>query len=268
MVRTVFYILLLLLCTQAIYAVELDKAKKLRESGKVDEAIASLKESGAGDIESQKLLAKLYLDKGMFSEASQVYSQICSSVNTHDCYNEFGIASLSVRNYPQAISNFQKAIELQKDSSTAHSNLAQAYYLQNEMEKAEEAHATALELAPFNPITRINFGVFLVKQKKFQQAKEVLYTVVGENKTMYYAELYLGIAHYHKEEYNMALIHLNRGIAINPDYYDLYYYRALVYYKRGEYSSSLEDLKTVDKLYPTNIKTAVVRKVIKKNIKI
>lgn len=49
---------------------------------------------------------------------------------------------------------------------------------------------------------------------------------------MYVAELYLGIAHYMKEEYNSAMIHLNRGILIQPESFDLHYHRALVYYKK------------------------------------
>ncbi|MCC6447205.1 MAG: tetratricopeptide repeat protein [Chitinophagaceae bacterium] len=257
---------ILFLCLP-LYSDAMEEAQKLRVSGKTMEAINLLK-SKQGSLEGEKFLAKLYLDKGMCNEALQVYGKICHPMNSHDCVNEKGISQTCLGQYEAAVVSFQKAISIQENSATAYSNLAQVYFLMEDLEKAEETHLKALEISPYGTISRINYGVFLVKTKKYSQAKEVFYSVLAENKSLFYAELYLGVAHYMKNEYNSALIHLNRGIALNPEYYDLYYYRALVYYKKGDYGNSLKDLKMVDKLFPDNEKSTALRNIIKKNIKI
>ena len=261
-----FYILFFLLVFPSfLIANNLQKAKELKENGKLTEAIEVLKSEGS--LEAKKFLAKIYLEVGEFNEALSLYESVCPQIKTHDCYNELAITQASLEKYGEAIQNFQNAIQLEPQSASTYSALAMAYFLNGDEEKAEQTHLTALEMNPMGIIPRINYGVFLVKTKKYERAKTVLYSVIAENKSLYYAELYLGLAHYMKEEYNTALIHFNRGIEINPEYYDLYYYRALLYYKKGDYLNSLEDLKMVDKLYPNNNKSENLRKLIRKNVK-
>lgn len=249
-----------------LFADTIKKAKQLRDLGKYEEAIQTLKNGKAGP-EGDKLLARIYLETGMLEEALSIYTRLCPQISNHDCYNELAITQASLEKYPESIQSFQRAIQLEPNSST-YSALAQVYLMNGDSDKAEEIHLKALEMAPMGIIQRINYGVFLVKTKKYGRAQLVFHSVLAENKSLYYAELYLGISHYMKEEYNSALIHFNKGIEINPEYYDLYYYRALLYYKKGDYSSSLTDLKMVDQLFPSNKKTEPVRKIIKKNIRI
>ncbi len=250
---------------------ELQEAYTLRYQGKYEEAIKKVKSSKfLGDTESEILLAKLYLDTGAFQDAIQLYSRLCKTINTHECYNEFGISYMESSNFPAAIESFEKAIEINPQFATGYSNLAMCYTKSKNYIKAETSHLKALEIMPNNPIIRINYGVYLIKNKKYQRAKDILYPVIVENESMYYAELYIGVAHYFKDEFNSALIHYNRAIGINPDFPDLYYYRALLLYKKGEYNNSINDLKTLEKLnIPFNEqKVQELRKLIKLSGKI
>jgi len=261
-VKCIFILFLLL--SPSIISQDIKQVRQLKELGKIEEAIQTLN-TGKFGAEGERLLARIYLENEMLEEALKIYTKLCPSLSSHDCYNELAITQASLEKYPDAIQSFQKAIELEPNAST-YSSLAQVYFMNGEIEKAEKTHLKALEMAPMGIIPRINYGVFLVKTKKYSRAQTVLNSVLSENKSLYYAELYLGIIHYMKEEYNTALIHFNRAIEINPDYYDLYYHRALLYYKKGDYSNSLADLEMVDQLFPKNKKTEAVRKVIKKNI--
>jgi tetratricopeptide (TPR) repeat protein len=77
---------------------ELQEAYTLRYQGKYEEAIKKVKSSKfLGDTESEILLAKLYLDTGAFQDAIQLYSRLCKTINTHECYNEFGISYMEFR---------------------------------------------------------------------------------------------------------------------------------------------------------------------------
>lgn len=261
------FLFLFILCFYPfiLIADNLQRARELKANGKLTEAIEVLKSESSPD--AKKYLAKIYLEIGELNEALPLYEAVCPQLKTYECYNELAITQASLEKYAEAIQNFQNAIQLEPQSASTYSALAMAYFLNGEEEKAEQTHIAALEMNPMGIIPRINYGVFLVKTKKYERAKAVLYSVLAENKNLYYAELYLGLAHYMKEEYNTALIHFNRGIQINPEYYDLYYHRALLYYKKGDYLNSLEDLKMVDKLYPNNNKSENLRKIIRKNIK-
>lgn len=262
------YLLLLFLFFYSFFPVfpstEFEEAIRLRYQGRIDEAIQKLKTSKlSGDLELELLLAKLYLDKGLYSDSIPIYTKNCKVINSFECYNELGIANMELQNYSQAIENFEKSLALNPQFAMGYSNLAACLTKSSEFKKAQEKHNKAIEMMPNNPFIRINYGIFLIKTKKYQKAKDVLYPVLIENEGMYYAELYVGVAHYFKEEFNLALIHYNRGIAINPEFSDLYYYRALLYYKKGDYQNALYDLNMVEKLTPNLQKTIELKKLIR-----
>lgn len=241
-----------------------EEAVRLRYQGRIDEAIQKVKSSKfSGDIELELLLAKLYLDKGFYSDSIPIYSKNCKVINSFECYNELAIANMEMQNYNQAVENFEKSLTLNPQFAMGFSNLAACLTKTSEFKKAEEKHNRAIEMMPNNPFIRINYGIFLIKTKKYQKAKDVLYPILIENEGMYYAELYVGVAHYFKEEYNLALIHYNRGIALNPEFSDLYYYRSLLYYKKGDYPGALSDLQMVDKLTPNLQKSNELKKLIR-----
>jgi tetratricopeptide (TPR) repeat protein len=258
------FFLLLFFINYSLISGDLEEATKLRYQGKFEEAIKKIKSSKfLGDTESEMLLAKLYLDSGLYSDANQLYDRLCKTINTYECFNEYGISSMSNLNFNLAIENFEKAISINPQFATAYSNMAMCYTMSKDFKNAENAHLKALEISPNNPIIRINYGVYLIKIKKYQRAKDILYPVIAENEAMYFAELFIGVAHYFKEEYNTALIHFNRGIYINPEYSDLYYHRALLYYKKGEYQNSIRDLQMAEKLSPNSVKVIELRKLIR-----
>jgi tetratricopeptide (TPR) repeat protein len=252
-----------------LFSDPIEEAYELREEGKIEEAILKVQSIPfKGNANAEKLLAKLFVDKEEYADAIQIYLRLCSEIKLSDCFNELGVAYIGIGLYQEALSSFEKATEISSGFAIGYSNQAQMHLILGNSKKAEIAHLNALKLSPNNPIIRINYGVYLIKNKKYQRAKDVLYPVVAENDSMYYAELYIGIAHYFREEYNSALIHFNRGLSINPEYYDLYYYRALLHYKKGDYFQSLNDLEIMDKLNPTNSKSAVLKKIIMKNTKL
>lgn len=241
----------------------LDEIKKLREQGRLDEAIEILQSnSNLNSIESETLLARLFLDKNSFDEAIKIYNKLCKVLNTHDCYNELAISYLSLGEYELAIGSLEQAISLNSKSAMVYSNLALAYLVVKKNDKAEEAHKMAMKLSPENPIVKVNYAVFLVKQKKISEAKALLNQVLKENKSLYIAELYMGIAHYLKEEYTQAMTHYNRGLLIHPESADLFYYRSLLYYKKGDYVNAMLDLKKVEKFYPDYPNASELKKLI------
>lgn len=261
------FLALFMIFFTGIFADDLAMARKYRISHQYDKAIQLLTGSAnAGNTEAELLLAKIYLDKNESDKAVQIYERLCGSINSHDCWNEMGIVYLSGQKYELAQNSFLRAISIRGKAAGTYSNLAMAYFAQNKRKEAEKYYKKAMDLARYNPIFQVNYGVFLIGIKKYTQAKFLLQKIVLQNEGMFYAELYLGVAHYYKREYSSALLHINKGIELNPTYYDSYFYRSLVYYKTGDYINALNDLNTVDELFPENQKTGKLRRLIKSNL--
>ena len=262
-----FFVSCCLILPVTIYSNDLALARRYRISHQYDKAIEILKSPAlAGNTEAELLLAKIYLDQNKSEEATGIYTKLCGSINSHDCWNEMGIVYLAAEKYEKAQDCFLRAVSVREKSAGTYSNLAVAYFAQNKRKEAATFYKKAMEMARYNPIYQVNYGVFLIGIKKYTQAKFLLQKVVLQNEGMFFAELYLGVAHYHKKEYSSALLHINKGVEINPTYYDLYFYRALVYYKTGDYVNALNDLNTVDELFPENRKTSKLRRIIKRNL--
>lgn len=245
---------------------DISQALEYREKKQYDKALDILKGSNFVNVpEAELLSARIYIDMMKHEDAIKVYSRLCPILNSHDCHNEMGIASLMLGDKSRAIESFKKALAIQPKSEHALTNLAQAYYASEKHKEAKETYEKSISISPHNPVLQVNYAVFLMNTKKNKEAKIILDKIIKEYPTMFYAHLYVGIIHYRRTEYNSALLHFNKAIDLYPDYYDLYYNRALVHYKRGDYSDALNDLKKVDKLNPSNKKTDLLRKLIKFN---
>jgi tetratricopeptide (TPR) repeat protein len=133
------------------------------------------------------------------------------------------------------------------------------------LDEAEDLYKKSMKQDSENPLVRMNYAIHLIRTKRISSAKEILEKLLKENSSLFYAEMCLGYAHYLKQEYNTAGIHINRGIKINPDFYDLYYHRALVYYKKGNYFAATQDLNKAEKLNPGLKKISDLRILIKKS---
>ncbi|MEJ2721327.1 MAG: tetratricopeptide repeat protein [bacterium] len=60
----------------------------------------------------------------------------------------------------------------------------------------------------------------------------------------------LGIAEFHRGNYDRALEHFESALKVNPHYPDLYYYLGVVYHKRNDLERSVENLKHATDLHP------------------
>jgi type IV pilus assembly protein PilF len=73
-----------------------------------------------------------------------------------------------------ALDKLNRAIEQNPAHAPAHAALAFVHTQQGEYTKAEKSYTRALQLAPDDPATRNNFGVFLCSQKRYADAETVL----------------------------------------------------------------------------------------------
>ena len=93
------------------------------------------------------------------------------------------------------------------------------------------------------------------RNKRYKRAIELLTEALtfGDNWSIYYERA--NIYHFNLKEYESALEDINRGIELRPVIDKLYRMRSRIYFAKGDYSYSLEDLYTAELLRPDNPST-------------
>ncbi|WP_087022826.1 type IV pilus biogenesis/stability protein PilW [Thaumasiovibrio subtropicus] len=107
---------------------------------------------------------------GCVSVEESVGNQRYNPVEAADKRIALGVQYLSQRDMPRARDNFQQALTLAPDYYR--SLLSMAYYYQqvNEPEQAESYYKMALRKNPRNGDVLNNYGVFLCREKKYEEA--------------------------------------------------------------------------------------------------
>lgn len=166
--------------------------------------------------------------------------------------------------YSEAAEAFQKAVEANPGSAAGYSNLALAYQSAFQTAKAGEAHRRAVRLAPGDAIMHINYGAFLYRERKLDEAEEIFEKLMRTHGDLFYVRLYRGQIFLARRQYEQALRELDAGIQLNAKFFDLYYYRAVARYHMRDPGGALSDLQMADRLEPLNGRTRELRDVIQK----
>lgn len=181
------------------------------------------------------------------SESKGLISQM-GAENVGDPCNRLGVAYMGMNYFKPAITAFKKAI-LCDDSSKYHSNLALAYVYDKDYQSAEIHYKKAIDLLPrnsneFSP--KINYSILLIKKKEYSKAENFLREAVQNEAHLFYAYLYLGYTLYQQKKYTDALSFYDRGIKMNPNYADLFIYRAYAHFQLNNLSGADLDLNQAE----------------------
>ena len=137
--------------------------------------------SGAKQLFEQALAqnagdSRAALDLGIASEllgdaagAENAYRRaLKSKPDLTQAQNNLGVLLREKGELPEAIKLLEQASS--SDTAAAHQNLGLAYEDQGNLDAAAKHYARAVQLAPDDVMTRANYGLLLLKQKKPEQA--------------------------------------------------------------------------------------------------
>ena len=249
----------------SLQADALARARLLRSSGRITDAILELRRNHLSlDNRGKIFLAKLYLDSDKYTPAIRIYRVLCPRMRNANCWNEYGIAYMSLGAYNQAQKQFKNAVQLERSNSRFHSNLAMSLFYMRRLVAAEAEHRLAVTLDGDNLIARLNFAIFKIQRKRFDDAESDIDQVLQKDNDLFYAHLYKGYLLYRKKRYTEAIKHYDRGLQLNSGSFELYYYRALARYRNRNMGGALSDLKQADKIFPLNSQTGTLRRLIRK----
>ena len=169
-------------------------------------------------------------------EPDQPVEQQPSGKPRQETHYELGIAYQDSEMYPEAVAEFQKAINLDPDFIAAHISLGEVYLEIGELDDAETAANAALRIdANSQPARQLLDDIRQVRSTQSTQS-----TGTSSNATDVKKHYERGEAFLNNGQYNEAAAAFKRAIKADPDFADAHYSLGVAYLEIG----ALNDAKT------------------------
>ena len=191
-----------------------------------------------------------------------------------------GMRKLRKRRYTEAISDFDKSIELQPDYADAFSDRGNAFAHLGDYTRAFEDCTKAIELSPHTPAFFDNRGKLFSERGEHDKAVEdycsaidaapafgliwlseragasssirLTQAVFGERRSPDHLDhFHTGLAYSDSDDYDKAIAHYTKAIELNSEYAVAYNNRGMLYGRRGEYARALEDFEQALRVDPS-----------------
>ena len=161
--------------------VKIEYANALYTNGETDRAKEILSTCDMEDENVLLLAGKIKFDENNLDEAKEIFEKIGKNSQNPEVLNFLGLFELENMNFIEAIKDFSKASNLDKENSKYIYNLAGAYFYNGWMEEAQKAYAKALYLNPDNLDYRYSLAYLYFETKDFQKAKKEVDAVLDIN---------------------------------------------------------------------------------------
>jgi tetratricopeptide (TPR) repeat protein len=139
-----------------------------------------------------------------------------------------------------AISEYNKSLELEKNNIKVLFSLAECYKRKNNFESAIIQYNNALNLRPNDIEICMNIVVLYLDIKKKEEALEILETIIKNNPEEVEVLLNLGLYYVEEDMPDKALEVYNRILQMKPGSYKAYLNLACLYYETYEHDKSIE----------------------------
>jgi tetratricopeptide (TPR) repeat protein len=190
-----FFIVLAISCSQSSDAF-VEKAKSLLKEGKPRESLE-------------------YLNKAIDKDQKNA-----------EAFNMRGVAYFELKEYQNALLDYDQAIKIEPDQYKAYLNRALLNSFQNRAEKALEDYNQALELAPTITDLYLNRGQVLAQLDRYN----------------------LGNTHFRKGNFSEASMYLQKATRIDPKFGKAFYGLGLAQWETGEKELGCSNFKQAQNL--------------------
>lgn len=150
----------------------------------------------------------------------------------------------------------RKTVATSPLSTDAHWQMGEYYKEQKDYEQAIDQFQQAIELSSKNYLAYEELGVAYAELKQYSVAEQYFLQAIAtfpvSEGGYYKAENNLGLLYYRMGNYSSAIHHLQKAIAIEPDFSKAHHDLGLVYATIGEYTKAEEELQRAIALNPND----------------
>jgi type IV pilus assembly protein PilF len=172
------------------------------------------------DAETYNLLGVVYLNLKDYAKAEESFNEALKlAPNFSEAYNNLGLLNLLQGRYQQAISYFEKALAnpLYANAHSAKTNMAQAYYLLGDKNKAIEILISLLKERADYAQALIELGKIYLNEMDLQAAEFYFKQALKLDRTSSEARYYLGEVFFQQGKFDLAKELWESLIQIRPD---------------------------------------------------
>lgn len=189
------------------------------ETTSVEERRNTIDSSTGLDV-NPKLSASTYYSHGFLLERQGNFDQAVRQYNHAlkvspdfvSARNRLGITYNKLGRHPEATAQFEAAVARDPRQGHLYNNLGFSHYLQGQYAQAEEALRNALELRPTFRRARMNLGLVLARQQRYDEAFAE-FSLAGDEADAYYN---LAMVQTQCGDYVQAAQSLEKALHVNP----------------------------------------------------
>jgi tetratricopeptide (TPR) repeat protein len=145
--------------------------QQTEQSGKAEALLRDAIAKGQASDTMKKRLGLLLSERGEAAEAVQILSQFADAKDP-ELHNAYGIALADLGRIPEAIQQFERALQIDRTNATAYQNLGVVALRVNDLPRAQQFLSRALQLNSKMPLALNSLGVVYARQNDYRRAVE------------------------------------------------------------------------------------------------
>lgn len=161
-----------------------------------------------------------------------------------------GMAQSLIGEHEQALQSFQKAEYLNTAMGLPHSLIASEYYELGQLEKAEKELKQAAESELIESSSLLYYAQALTRMRRFEQAQAVLEEVLADGDVKGRVSLQLAEVYTRLEKYDQAFAAVEQAEAGGAEPYDILYARSGIYLLQNNFEQAEKILKDAAAVRP------------------
>jgi len=171
--------------------------------------------------------------------------------NDSDTYLRQGDTHMESGNYPLAVEQYKKALEIEKTPGT-YLKLYSAFKLMKNRVLARAYIEDGVANFPDDFYLNKLAALQNIRARRFRDSLRYAQAAIEKNDKDYATFTYLGLSYFHLGEYKNALKNFQASLQLNSDAIENYYYIGLIFDNQKQYKKALDYYTVFFKLNPEN----------------
>ena len=169
-----------------------------------------------------------------------------------EAYDNRGVVYDKQEKFTQAISDYNRAIEIDPNYARAYYNRGLSFYTQGNLAQAMFDYNKAIEINPNYAEAYDNRGVVYYMQDKYPQALSEYNRAIEIDPKLASAYIDRGVYYDNQGHLPQAISDYNKATEIDPKLAKAYKYRGLIYYKQGNFTKALSEYDKAIEIDPND----------------
>jgi Putative Zn-dependent protease, contains TPR repeats len=184
------------------------------------------------------------------SPSDPLMGEIANLLQNAAAYETRAGQALDARDWPEAIEQLKKTIELAPNNAYTRLNLGTAYYMQHDPERALEQYREAVRLQP--SLARAHFGIGVLMEERGDDAAAIAEFTTAVSNDPGYLEARFSLANALRRSGSVeaSLLHYAEALRINPAVSQASFGYAMGLVRLGRYQEARDRLEHDVKAFP------------------